>query len=71
MLGGRNRSYELVDLSLGIEDEKWHAELYLDNAFDKRVDYNRSTQCDFNKCTDAYITTNTPRTVGIKFGQKF
>jgi outer membrane receptor protein involved in Fe transport len=71
VLGGRNRSYELVDLSLGIEDEKWHAELYLDNAFDKRVDYNRSTQCDFKTCTQAYITTNTPRTVGIKFGQKF
>lgn len=71
VLGGRNRNYELVDLSLGIEDEKWHAELYLDNAFDKRVDYNRSTQCDFNTCTQAYITTNTPRTVGIKFGQKF
>jgi outer membrane receptor protein involved in Fe transport len=71
VLGGRNRNYELFDLSLGIEEERWHAALYLDNAFDKRVDYNRSTQCDFKTCTQAYINTNTPRTVGIRFGQKF
>ncbi|MBM4385634.1 MAG: TonB-dependent receptor [Deltaproteobacteria bacterium] len=71
VLGGRNRDYELFDLSLGIEDENWHAEIYLENVADKSVDYNRSTQCDFKTCTQEYITTNTPRTVGIKFGQKF
>ncbi len=68
---GRNRAYELVDFSAGIETESFHVELYLDNAFDKRADLSRSTQCDAKYCSQPYIVTNTPRTVGIRFGQKF
>jgi len=71
VLGGRNRAYQLVDLSAGVEGEKWHAELYLDNVGDERVDVARGTQCDFKVCTRTAITTGTPRTVGIRFGQKF
>ena len=71
VLGGRNRAYQLIDLSTGVQGEKWHAELYLDNVGDERVDVARGTQCDFSVCTRTAITTSTPRTVGIRFGQKF
>ncbi|HEY8123571.1 MAG TPA: TonB-dependent receptor, partial [Myxococcota bacterium] len=71
VLGGRNRAYQLVDLSAGIENELFHVELFADNVGDERVDVARNTQCDFNFCTRTAITTGTPRTVGIRFGQKF
>ncbi|HEU4430380.1 MAG TPA: TonB-dependent receptor [Myxococcota bacterium] len=71
VLGGRNRAYQLVDLSVGVEAERFHAELYVDNVGDERVDVARATGCDFKICTRTAITTGTPRTVGIRFGQKF
>ena len=71
VLGGRNRAYQLVDLSAGVESEKFHAELYVDNVGDERVQIGRATQCDFKVCTRSAITQGSPRIVGIRFGQKF
>ena len=71
VLGGRNRAYQLVDVSAGVEGERFHAELYVDNVGDERVDVGRATQCDFLVCSRRQFTTSTPRTVGIRFGQKF
>lgn len=68
---GRNRAYELVDFSAGVETERFHAEFYIDNAFDKRADIARFTQCDAKICSRPYIVTNQPRSVGLRFGQKF
>ena len=36
-----------------------------------RADISRFTQCDAKYCAQPYIVTNQPRTVGIRFGQKF
>jgi iron complex outermembrane receptor protein len=69
--GGRNDAYQLADFSAGYDGERFHAELYLNNAFDERADLSRFTQCDFNICSRPYVITNQPRTVGIRFGQKF
>ncbi len=71
VLGGRNSAYQLVDLSAGLEGEKFHAELYVDNVGDERLQIGKGTQCDFNVCTRTATATGTPRTVGIRFGQKF
>jgi outer membrane receptor protein involved in Fe transport len=71
VLGGRNHAYQLVGLSAGIEAEKFHAEFYVDNLGDERVQVGRFTQCDFSVCTRTAITTGTPRTIGLRFGQKF
>lgn len=68
---GRNRAYQLVDFSAGVETERFHAEFYIDNAFDERADIARTTQCDAKICARPYIITNQPRTIGIRFGQKF
>jgi outer membrane receptor protein involved in Fe transport len=71
VLGGRNGAYQLVDLSFGVEGESFHAELFVDNVGDERLEVARGTQCDFKTCTRIAIATGTPRTVGIRFGQKF
>ena len=69
--GGNNRAYGLVDFSAGIESERFHVEFFIENAIDKRADISRYTQCDQTVCTQEYIVTNQPRTIGVKFGQKF
>jgi len=69
--GGKLRSYGLWDASVGVTSERFRAELYIDNMLDKRADIARFTQCDASICSRAYTITNTPRTVGIRFGQDF
>jgi iron complex outermembrane receptor protein len=66
-------SYTVVDVSAGIEMNSFHYGIYLDNAFDKRAVLNRYAECDVLLCgaISQYIVPNQPRTVGVKFGQKF
>jgi iron complex outermembrane receptor protein len=80
------RGYAIADLSAGLQGDRWTVGLYVDNLFDKRADVYRFAQCPvFQPGTgDAtpfsatflcggrtYIQTNLPRTIGIRFGQKF
>jgi iron complex outermembrane receptor protein len=68
---GRNRPYGLADFSVGAGNGSWTVELFVKNAFDKRADLTRFAQCREEMCTKPYIVTNRPRTIGVKFGQKF
>ena len=70
---GREPSYAVADFSLGAEKNGLHGELYVSNAFDKRAVLDRYAECDANNCgqVNKYDVPNQPRTVGIKFGQKF
>jgi iron complex outermembrane recepter protein len=80
------RGYAIADLSAGISRNGWSLGLYVDNALDKRADIYNFVQCpvfqpgsggstDFSSvvvCGNrTYTQTNMPRTIGIKFGQKF
>jgi outer membrane receptor protein involved in Fe transport len=80
------RAYAIADFSAGIDNGGWTLSLFLNNAFDKRADEYRFAQCPIFQpgtggsapfsavlvCgSKTYIQTNMPRTVGIKFGQKF
>jgi iron complex outermembrane recepter protein len=80
------RKYAIADLSAGIEAGAWNVGLYVDNLFDKRADVFRFAQCPvFQPGTGGsaafsstvicgnrtYVQTNRPRTVGLRFGQKF
>jgi outer membrane receptor protein involved in Fe transport len=71
VFGGQNAAYQLVDVSAGLENDKFHVELYVDNVGDETVQIGRATQCDFTICTRPAITIGSPRIVGIRFGQKF
>lgn len=68
---GKNRAYAIADLSFGIGNDRFSTELFVNNAFDKRADITRFAQCREEMCTKPYIVTNQPRTIGVKFGQKF
>ena len=68
---GKNGSYGITDFSVGAGNGSWSAELFINNAFDKRADITRFAQCREEMCTKPYIVTNQPRTIGVKFGQKF
>ena len=69
---GRQDGYTTADFSAGLERNGWSVSAYLKNATDERASLNRSVQCPETVCgAKPYIVPNQPRTLGIKFGQKF
>lgn len=53
--------YFLMDLAFGVEADSWNAELFVENVWDKRAELNINVQDDIRR-----ITTNRPRTVGLR-----
>ena len=73
---GDSEAYTLVDFSFGFEQEKWSAELFIDNVFDERASLYRYSECDVAICSNprigiVYGVMTRPRMVGLKFSQKF
>jgi outer membrane receptor protein involved in Fe transport len=69
---GRLPSYVVADFALGVARDSWNAELFFDNAFDERAEITRFAECAEQVCgPQTYIVTNRPRTMGLRFGQKF
>jgi len=77
-LVGQQPSYTITDLSSGIEWGNSSLELYVHNAFDERAEDFRTTQCAVNGFDgnplcglEPYSLFKKPRTIGLRFGQKF
>jgi iron complex outermembrane receptor protein len=68
---GKDKAFTQVDLSGGVAKDNWNVELSLLNAFDEIGDTLRTSQCDASVCQRPYIHPIRPRTIQIKFGQKF
>jgi len=68
---GMQPAYGMVDLSTGIEKNGMNIQLIVDNVADRRAELNRFTPCTVAYCTRPYAVIAQPRTIGIKFGQKF
>jgi iron complex outermembrane recepter protein len=70
---GTEPSYFIADFNAGVEWNHLTAELYVNNAFDKRAVLDRFAECDAELCgaEAIYDVPNQPRTVGIRFGQRF
>lgn len=66
--GGRyvQESYILTNLAVGVTNDVWKAELYIDNVFDERAILNIDTQQFTPK-----VVTNRPRTIGIRFSYDY
>ena len=64
------KDYTLVNLSAGIDGDDWSVGLFADNLFDTRaqISYNDPGYYSVN---DTSFSTNRPRSLGIRFGQKF
>ena len=73
---GEEPSYTIADFTAGLDKDNYSVELFINNAFDERAQLDRWAQCDAAVCggvtgRGTYITPNTPRTIGIRFGQRF
>ena len=64
-------SYGVLDLSGGVTKNGLSVELFATNALDSQADVTRFTQCTETICGQRYIVPVQPRTIGVKFGQKF
>ena len=68
---GENPAFSMFDLSGGIERNRMSFQLVLTNVFDERAQITRFGQCTPTTCTQTYIVPTQPRTIGLRFGQKF
>jgi len=75
-------AYNSVDLSAGVQRGSWSADVYVNNAFDKRAAQYKYTECGVDVCGahgvvaqypngQVYTGFNLPRTIGIRFKQEF
>ena len=56
------QAYSLVNFAVGLAAEAWSVELFVDNVFDKNAELNVNA-IDYTPT----VTTNRPRTVGVRF----
>ncbi len=69
---GAQRGFTSADFSAGVAKDSWTFELSLLNAFDTREDLYKDAECATQVCgPETYIVTNRPRTLAVRFGQKF
>jgi len=59
-------SYALVHLAAGVNKDEWSAELFIENLTDERAMINVNST-DYTPS----VTTNRPRTIGLRFGYDF
>lgn len=63
----KQESYTNADFSVGVRaPEGWHAEMYIENLTDERAELFWNTQDDSER-----VTTNRPRTIGLKVSYDF
>jgi outer membrane receptor protein involved in Fe transport len=70
---GNEPAYAVADVSAGLEINKLTFDLYVNNVADKRAVLDRYAECDIQQCGQiaVYDVPNQPRTIGLKFGEKF
>ena len=69
---GKSDGYGSVDLSAGLRNDVWRAEVFVTNLFDVRGNPFRYTQCAVEYCGDIYyVAPITPRMIGLKVGLDF
>ena len=69
---GKQKGWETVDVSGGIDKDGLSLSVYMKNVFDKRASLNRYAECAESVCgTQYYIVPNQPRTIGVRLGKTF
>jgi len=75
-------SYNSVDLSAGMQKNNWSLDVFVNNAFDKRGELYKYSECKPETCAAHGVSTTypdgqvytgfiNPRTIGIRFKQNF
>jgi outer membrane receptor protein involved in Fe transport len=69
---GKQTGYATFDFSAGVDRDAWHAELFVQNAFNALAQQYRYAECVTQVCeAETYVVPARPRLIGISFGQKF
>jgi iron complex outermembrane receptor protein len=68
---GKLPAYALFDLSTGVERNGLWLQLALTNVADRRAQLTRFVECATTTCNQPYAIPTQPRTIALKFGQKF
>jgi iron complex outermembrane receptor protein len=76
---GDQEGYVLTDFTAGLQRDTWQVEAFVTNAFDERPDLFSFVGCAITTCgitgpqgaDGIYSGTARPRTIGIKFSQRF
>jgi outer membrane receptor protein involved in Fe transport len=69
---GDQPSYEIIDVSAGVSKDAYSFELFVNNVADERTVLYRTVQCGETICgSQPYVYTTPPRTIGLKFTQRF
>jgi|HubBroStandDraft_1064217.scaffolds.fasta_scaffold00028_16 iron complex outermembrane receptor protein len=68
---GMQPAYGLVDMAIGVHQEKTMIQLFVTNVADRRAQLTRFTETNPSNDNLTYIVPAQPRTIAIKFGQKF
>jgi iron complex outermembrane receptor protein len=75
---GRQPAYGILDVTAGLTRGRFNAELFVDNLFDKRVELFRFAECTIFGSGGVPIcglkplaNINTPRMIGLRFGERF
>jgi iron complex outermembrane recepter protein len=68
---GLQPAYGLVDMAAGIRRENTVLQLYVTNVADRRAQLTRFNETNPSNDNLTYIVPAQPRTIAIKFGQKF
>lgn len=76
---GKLPEYFMLDLAAGLKSGNRTFEIYMRNATDERAQLTRAARCNINYCGpttqdpvgEIYRLYAQPRTIGIRFGQKF
>jgi outer membrane receptor protein involved in Fe transport len=68
---GMQPAYGLIDLTLGMHQDTTMVQLVVTNLIDRRAQLTRFTQTTQLDDNQPYIIPTQPRTIALKFGQKF
>lgn len=75
---GSTGAYDLFDLSAGVTQGPYSVTMYVNNLFNSRAQYYKTTQCDVSICGQVagapytvYDNVAQPRTIGMIFRQEF
>ncbi len=64
--------YTMFNFSTGVDRDNWSLELAIDNAFDERAETYRYSECTAGTCgPETYVIPVRPRTISLRFAQKF
>jgi iron complex outermembrane receptor protein len=73
-LAGNTAAFTAFDFAAGTGKDNWHLEAFIENAFDKRGQLGKLSECNdaIGYCpSNAKVYPAQPMEFGVKFGQKF